>query len=318
MANEIRLTYTVASGATVYCTIRKESDLTVWDANASQFVTWSDGSLSNYQVVLASKGGDIYAVDAPSQLPSGVYVLLFYERTGGSPSVDDIALQTTTWTYNKPGQTVVTNTTTVAGLDKLAAVNRVLIDNSIDRVLSLDTGGSSDAAAVEYLLDLVDEEIQAQGWYCNTDFNKELIKQTDGSIALPADALAIYPWTGANRRPNDDRSTGQHTRRGAKLYDLDNATETINANVRVLQVTKLPFNDLLVSLKVYIAAETSVRFQISRRSSFKADRFLVRQRDEARTMALKEDAELSNEDLTMTGGALEVLGITTGLRSRVR
>jgi len=61
----------------------------------------------------------------------------------------------------------------MAGLTKLAAVNQILEAVKQFPVTALDTGGTSDAARAEAVLDRELTAILSNGWHENTDVNKE-------------------------------------------------------------------------------------------------------------------------------------------------
>jgi hypothetical protein len=99
MSNELTVTYT--GGNNVYCIIRKQSNLKVWNAVASVWVTWADGDIANYPVAMADAGGDYYTGDAPSQLADDTeYRFIYYERVGAAPTITDLVLgsEEGTWT----------------------------------------------------------------------------------------------------------------------------------------------------------------------------------------------------------------------------
>lgn len=86
MANELYAHYN--GSATLYAVIRRKSDGYVW--NGTTFETWADGSIATYDIALASKGGDLYAANAPTALPAGYYLIDAYVQEGATPAITDL------------------------------------------------------------------------------------------------------------------------------------------------------------------------------------------------------------------------------------
>ncbi len=91
MSNELSLTYTGSD--TVYAIIRRTSDSKVWSTVASDWATWSDGSIANYDIPLTSRSGDLYSADFPTAIQTGLeYRIMYYEQSGATPSTSDLSL----------------------------------------------------------------------------------------------------------------------------------------------------------------------------------------------------------------------------------
>lgn len=101
------------------------------------------------------------------------------------------------------------------GMTKLQAINMMLLAVGQMRVSALDSSGSSDAAEAEYFLDLVVEEIIAEG-HPSTTRVVTLTASAGGEIDLSSLAsLAIrVQGTGAYRHRS-------FSIRGVKIYDED-------------------------------------------------------------------------------------------------
>lgn len=313
MANEIQLTYEVASSTAIYCVIRNPSSLTVWDG--SEMSTWSAANLSTYAVALTDAGGDVYAADAPATLPSGSYKLVFYEKAGASPAVGDIVLDTKSWTYAPDAVAAVSVSTSVAGRIKLDAVNEMLNDSGLASVISLDTGGNTPAAQAEQVLDRVDRDIQGQGWYANSEYNVTLTPDVSGIISLGYDTLQIDHWV-SGRPPFGVPGDKQVTRRGDRLYDLENRTDVFTDSITVRRVRYLPFVDLPPALKGYITTAASVEFQRVVRASRVVDAFLEQKFAFRRIEAYKENSDNSNPNTLNNPVAREITGRGYGVMSR--
>jgi hypothetical protein len=89
MANEIYAFH--PSIATLYAILRRQSDGKVW--SGSDFETFDDLNIGNYDIPLSSKGGDLYATDWPSTaIAAGTYIYAVYKQAGGSPATTDVSV----------------------------------------------------------------------------------------------------------------------------------------------------------------------------------------------------------------------------------
>lgn len=140
------------------------------------------------------------------------------------------------------------------GYTKLEAVNQMLRAINLPPVAALDTGGVSEQAEAEAMLDLVDRQIQGQGWPENTEQFKTY---TAGSITVGSDILRV-------------RGSGPDAHRnlvlqGDALYDADKGSLTVTATrgstVFLEVVYKLDFIDCSPMLKEKIVAQAALMFQ---------------------------------------------------------
>lgn len=126
MANELQI---VAQGdaLTVYAVVRRVSDSHVW--NGSAFVAWSDAAVADYDIALASVGGDLYAGDFPSGIPAGTHVRVnYYQRAGATPAITDLLLSSKEFGWTGSTLSVGGGAVAAAGcqLADLVAVKRYL------------------------------------------------------------------------------------------------------------------------------------------------------------------------------------------------
>jgi uncharacterized phiE125 gp8 family phage protein len=84
------LEVTFNGSGNLYAIIRERPDGDVWNGTAN--VSWVDGDIDDYDIALASQGGDLYSADVPEDLPAGDYRALFYERAGATPATTDLFL----------------------------------------------------------------------------------------------------------------------------------------------------------------------------------------------------------------------------------
>lgn len=105
MANEFELSY--QGEANLYVVLRRSSDAKVWNTSSSAFVVWDNDDLADYAVTLTSRGGDVYQGNFPLPDPlieAGKFRVLYYQRSGEAPEVDDLLLSTRSLYWN--GQAV--------------------------------------------------------------------------------------------------------------------------------------------------------------------------------------------------------------------
>lgn len=100
MSSELELSYPTAA-ATIYCVIRRRSDMKVWNTTTSAWATWADGSIADYDTALANQGGDIFTGDMPTAAAflTGNLTLTYYVQAGGTPAITDTiaGFQRVTW-----------------------------------------------------------------------------------------------------------------------------------------------------------------------------------------------------------------------------
>jgi len=133
MANELR--GAAQSGKDIYAIVRRPSDGKVWSVAATDWATWSDGSIDDYDVALASGGGDLYLGDFPTDIVAGTTVLVqYFIRAGASPATSDLLLITTQRSWDGAGLTE-SGTVTLASdaLTDLTSTKRYLGESGSDR-----------------------------------------------------------------------------------------------------------------------------------------------------------------------------------------
>lgn len=87
-AAEIQFQYDTDNA--VYALVRLPSTGKVWDVTNSNWATWVDGNIGDYDIPLVDQGGDYYAANFPTGITSvGVYAISIRDRSGGSPAADD-------------------------------------------------------------------------------------------------------------------------------------------------------------------------------------------------------------------------------------
>lgn len=120
-----------------------------------------------------------------------------------------------------------------------------------------------------------DRDIQARGWWCNTEDLTGSPSPTDGMIYLPNDILDI-------RCPRKHRRVVQ---RGNRLYDMVAGDYVFTEDIPLVIVRHVPFEQLPEALAQYIAAAAVERFQSSYDGDSTKTRALMQATADARAQA---------------------------------
>jgi Tail tubular protein len=136
---------------------------------------------------------------------------------------------------------------------KLEAINTMLTSIGEIPVSSITNATTNDVSIAIQILDHVSREVQARGWFFNTDINYSLTPNNNNQIELPANALRVELADGYRRH--------DFVERNRKLYDRVNNTFTITDNVKVNIVFLLDFSELPEVARHYILIRASRIFQ---------------------------------------------------------
>lgn len=152
MAGELYIT-NPGDSSTFYAIIRRVSDKKVWDVAATDWATWADGDIGNYDVTMSSVGGDLYSGDFPSSISAGTRVLVvFYKQAGGSPAITDSMHLT---------QDVQWNGSSIVSASSISLDSRALTTlASVKRALSI-TASTYDTILTE-LINQVSDRIERE------------------------------------------------------------------------------------------------------------------------------------------------------------
>lgn len=175
------------------------------------------------------------------------------------------------------------------GITKLIACNEILMAVGMARVAALDTGGSSDVAEAEYVLDIVTREILMRGFSGNT-LRVAITASDAGTIDLNGGTTGQSPL---NPAYDALRVEGEfkHQRRALSLYasavwDEDygsNACFGVHEVVYLKVIINRAFADIQPDVKELIVAEAKQRYRAMKRPDPVIDGFLERDRVKAET-----------------------------------
>lgn len=187
--------------------------------------------------------------------------------------------------------TLITPTT------ELEAVNECLENIGQAPVSTISGNLGVDTQIALNFVTKVNRELQAKGWFWNTEVNYPLTPNDDGDILLPANTLAV-----------DSVGVDVHRnviQRGQRLYDRDNRTYTFASPVNAEITLGLSFNELPETARRYVALRAARFFQDRiEGSSSETD-----SRDEMDALSDLKAEQLRVEDHNVLTGSSLVYGI---------
>lgn len=136
---------------------------------------------------------------------------------------------------------------------ELEAVNECLANIGQSPVSSLSGSLGVDTQIALNYVRSVSRELQAQGWYFNTEYNFPLTPNAQGDIIPPSNTLSID--TDADDRDRD------LIQRGSRIYDRENRTYTFTAPIRFRITLGLPFEELPENARRFIALRAARIFK---------------------------------------------------------
>ena len=170
----------------------------------------------------------------------------------------------------------------------LDLVNLMLASIGESPVNSLNSG-LTDAELAETIIGRVDREIQSEGWWFNTDYNKKFTPDTASKeVALPLNSLKVdCVGTSSHLRMIQRKVSGVN-----KVYDPFNHTYAIGDNhtsIYLDVITQEEFENLPETAKRYIGIKSSRRF--SQQVIGNPQLYGYEKEDEARALAELKDTD---------------------------
>jgi len=98
-------------------------------------------------------------------------------------------------------------------------------------------------------------EVQARGWYFNTDYDFELVPDTNGFIAMPPNTLKVD--FGYTAYPN------RYVLKNGQIYDVEEKTFYIGKKLKADIIWLVDYQDLPPEAYEYIALRAARKFQQS-------------------------------------------------------
>lgn len=161
-------------------------------------------------------------------------------------------------------------------------------------------------AACVSILNTVNREFQARGWWFNREKLTLAVGALDSSIYLPGDTINVR---------TEDRNIVQRYRR---LYNLDGGTYVFTTAQDVELIRLVPFEEAPELFAAYAAAETVLRFQKRYDGDSQKTRELGREQQEARIAAVAEETRQTKANLIESNVRLNYIKQSTrGIRGRM-
>jgi hypothetical protein len=182
---------------------------------------------------------------------------------------------------------------------ELEAVNVCLANIGESPVSAITGNVTVDAALARDLVRQVTREVQAHGFYWNTEIEYSLIPNTAGNLVLPANILSI-DTVGKDK-------TRDLVARGRLMYDRVKHTYTFTEKVIVNIVVALGFEELPEICRRYIAVRSARIYQERVMGSGSVSAFNTADEDMSRAALLAENMEI--EDNNRLTGDWAVAGI---------
>lgn len=135
------------------------------------------------------------------------------------------------------------------------------------------------------ILNTVNREFQARGWYFNREALTLQPSALDSGIYLPGDTINVRT---KNRR---------HVQRYRRLYNTDGGTYVFTDPVDVTLIRLVPFEETPELYAAYAAAETVVRFQNRYDGDSTKTRKLEGERDDAKVQVMAEETRQAQTNL---------------------
>lgn len=177
---------------------------------------------------------------------------------------------------------------------ELEAVNVMLSNIGESPVNTLDDENVVDAGIAKTILRNVAREVQSEGWFFNTDYNKKFLPNADNRIQLPQNILKVDPT---------DRHV-RYVQRGRFMYDRENHTYDILEAVELNTIIGLEFEDLPETAKRYITLRSARIFQERMLGTPTISQFNAQ--DEARAYANLRNEEATAADHNMLSDSASV------------
>lgn len=124
-----------------------------------------------------------------------------------------------------------------------------LIDDTIVDLIPVGTDGDIARRVIQGVM----LDVQSRGWYFNTDYDMELLADSDGIISTPPNVLKL-----------DFGNTGykhKYTLKNGKVYDMEEKTYYIGKDLAADVVWLIDYADLPYEAYEYISSRASRKFQ---------------------------------------------------------
>lgn len=263
----------------------------VTTGTATGYITKDGGTQAALTNTPVHEGNGQWSVDlTASEMDAEIIGLIFTHASAVNAS-----FTINTWpAYSTSGGALGSGSIT------LDAVNELLESIGLPAVDALDTGGTSEEAEAELILDRVNTRVQQIGWAANTLTKVTYTPDGSSNIVFAGDMLRIRP-VGAS-------SSLKVSIRNSMLYDMENDVDTFDDDVELEIVELVNFEHLPINLRTYIIKAARVEFQRYKKRGRIDDAFIMQEMHAARVRAMQEDSDMRGINLLKTDEALRVKG----------
>ena len=153
---------------------------------------------------------------------------------------------------------------------ELEAVNEILSSIGSNPVDTLENSLDVDVLNAKRILSSVSREVQARGWFFNTEDNITLLPDADdGLVPCPENYLQFY-------------SSGyQLIRRNGYFYDIASQTDKFPSGLTLSLIRLVPFEELPEAFRNYVTCRSARIFQMRYLGSTDIDQSLYLAETEA-------------------------------------
>lgn len=173
---------------------------------------------------------------------------------------------------------------------ELEAINTMLSVIGEAPINTLEGALPADADIARRILEEVSREVQAKGWYFNTERNYPLLPNEEGEIVLPRNATHVDVSLGWNPGL-------EVVLRGQRLYNLTDHTFKFTGKVYVDIVFLLPFEELPQTARHYITIRAARKFHDRVVGSGTLHEFTTKDEQDALTRLRYDDARLADRSI---------------------
>lgn len=172
-------------------------------------------------------------------------------------------------------------------MSRLEAVNEILAASSMAPVSSLAAGGPVTSALAEQELDRQTRQVQAMGWWFNTQYEVVLSRNADDEVVIPANIIRV-----------DSRFDDVAVIQG-KLYSKTGQSFIWTSDPEVYVTYLYDFEDIPYEAQKYITTKAAVRFQMSQVGDNTVHRQLSLDERDARLDLMQAEGENGDHNILL-------------------
>ena len=177
-------------------------------------------------------------------------------------------------------------------IDKLGAVNRMLISSGLSPVTNLNSEGSSDSRIAEMVLDDCVLDTQLQGVVTNTYMKTFIPDLITGEVLIP-NYISIEPVGLYMTDDGEPPRIITFAQRNGKLFNVDSQSfdfgRFLPDGIRMRVEEPLHFDELTVQMQREVVANASLKYQLNQSGDPQVARLLAAEQDKFRQISRSND-----------------------------